>query len=166
MIEQFDKEMTLDPLASIKSNGILGFSVGETTEEVFSRIKTLGLLTEEEINRGKQSVAAGIERVELGDLVIGQSMFKDISSIHLNINRIGLKTITVNIEYQPNITPQQQLEQLVELVINNTGQMPKHRLNDLFVWDLANSKISLSYGINFDVGNVICLEFDKLSGLT
>lgn len=166
MIEQSDKEMMLNPLASIKSNGILGISVGETIEEVFSRIKILGLLTEEEINKWKKSVTVGIERVELGDLVIGQSMFKDVSSIHLNINRFGLKTITVNIKRQQNNTPQQQLEQLAGLLITITGQMPKHRLNDLFIWNIANNSISLSYGIDFNVANVICLEFDNLSVLS
>ena len=55
MIEQSDKEMMLNPLASIKSNGILGISVGETIEEVFSRIKILGLLTEEEISGNNRS---------------------------------------------------------------------------------------------------------------
>ena len=43
-MEQSDKEMLLDPLDSIKQNGILGFKLGDTEEEVFSRIKALGLL--------------------------------------------------------------------------------------------------------------------------
>ena len=153
-MEQTDKEMLLNPLNSVKPNGILGFRIGDTKEEVFSRIKTLGLLNDGEIMRGKQSVAAGIENVGIGDLLIGKDMFSEISSIQLNINCFGLKTITVNIKCQQSITPQQQLEQFAIWVISITGKMPKP--GSLF-WDLDNNNLSLYY-IN---SNEICLEFDK-----
>jgi len=153
-MEQSDKDMLFEPLASIKRDGILGLKLGDAEEKVLSRIKTLGLLNDEEIKRGKLSIAAGLKTVESGYLIIGQNMFREISSIQLNINCFGLKTITVNIKRKQNITIQQQLEQLTVLVNYITGQMPTHGLR---LWNLDNNNISVYYIDN----NVICLEFDK-----
>ncbi len=152
-MEQSNKEMLLNPLDSIKQDGILGFKLGDTEEEVFSRIKTLGLMNEREIKMGKQSVAVGIEKVEMGDLMVGGDMFSEISSIHLNINRYGLKTITVNIKRQISISLQQQFERLTVLLIGITGKVPKSGQS---FWELANNSLSL-----YTITDKICLEFDK-----
>ena len=58
-MEQSDKDMLFEPLASIKRDGILGLKLGDTEEKVLSRIKTLGLLNDEEIKRGKLSYKKG-----------------------------------------------------------------------------------------------------------
>lgn len=159
-MEQSDKEMLIKPLASIRPNGILGFRIGDETEEVFSRIRALGLLSDEEIKKEIRTVNVGIDNSESNVIVVGQGMFMDVSSIYLSVNRIGLNSIIVNIKRLLVVTPQQQLKQLSDLLSLITGKMPMSIFN-MYTWNLDSHNIVLSYGTDFDVTDEICLSFDK-----
>ena len=145
-------------LELVKSDGILGFRLGDTTEEVFSRIRNLELLSEEEIKEKTQAFKS--EKMYNSVVVVGQNMFEDVSSIFLSLSSKGLNSIIVNIKHLLSVTPEQQLRQLSNCLSLIVGKTPTNVMYNMFAWSLSKHKIVLSYGTSFDVTDEICLSFD------
>jgi hypothetical protein len=147
-------------LKLVKSDGILGFRLGDTMEEVFSRISNLKLLSKEEINDEIQLVE-NIGDSESHVIVVGQRLFEDVSSVYLNLSHKRLYSIIVNIKHLLFVTPEQQLKQLCDTLSLVIGQTPNIILCNLYTWNLSSHDIILSYGTDFDVTDEICLSFDN-----
>lgn len=147
-------------LNSLKSDGILDFRLGDTVEEVFSRIRKLKLLSDEEIEDYTQ--ALNFEDTNEVVVVVGESVFEDVSGVFLSLSDKGLNSIIVNIKHLLSVSQEQQLKQLSKLLSLITGQTPINYLYNMYIWNLRSHNIVLSYGTDFDVTDEICLSMSVI----
>lgn len=146
-------------LEFVKSDGILGFRLGDKKDEVFSKIKTHSLLADEEINEELEAFESEF-RSDSNVIVVAQGMFEDISSIFLSLNRSGvLDMIIVNIRFNPMVDAEQHINQLKDGVSLLLRQEPISVCHNLYTWQFRNHCVTLSYGTDFDVTDEICLSF-------
>lgn len=147
-------------LNSLKSDGILDFRLGDTVEEVFSRIRKQKLLSDEEIEDYTQ--ALNFEDTNEVVVVVGESVFEDVSGVFLSLSDKGLNSIIVNIKHLLSVSQEQQLKQLSKLLSLITGQTPINYLYNMYIWNLRSHNIVLSYGTDFDVTDEICLSMSVI----
>lgn len=116
-MEQSDKEILLNPLSSVKSNGILGFQINDSMEDVFSRGKSLNLMSDDEIQKQRSAIVNFGSDVNSKEIVIsGDGKFEEISRIVFswNPNREILDLIMV--QFKPEQNLEMQIVQIREKV--------------------------------------------------
>ncbi len=138
-MEQSDKEMLLNPLASVKPNGILGFRLGDKREKVFDRIKELDLFANYEDDK----------------IIIRDEKISGISRIQLDFNaRSMIYTIIVFINHYAL-----SLQQVLSLLILYLKTKPKTIGNNMFECRYDFSVITICYLTEFSTSNDIELSF-------
>lgn len=81
-----NKNLLRDPLNTVKPNGILGFIIGDNIDDVFSKIKCQGMMSEKDINEKKQTIEYdNYAESHLVDIEMG--LPEEISRIYLVLNR-------------------------------------------------------------------------------
>ena len=161
MDSYIEKTILIHPLDSVKPDGILGFRIGDSMEEVFSRIKRLGLMSDIEIKERKDTINEFEKDSDSKIINTGIGMFEEISRIDFVLNRRDvLNLIQVYFRFCLQTTPQQQVVLLTLKLSMYLGQ-PQNLLQNMYTWRCGNHNINLSYLTDFDMNNVPVLSFDN-----
>ena len=116
-MEQSNNETLLNPLSSVTSNGILGFHINDSMEDVFSRAKSLFLMSDDEIQEQRSAIVNFGNDINSKEIVIsGNGKFEEISRIVFSWNPISKILDLIMVQFKPEKNLEMQIIQIKEKV--------------------------------------------------
>lgn len=157
MTYDLDENLLRDPLNNVKPNGIFGFKIGDTMVDVFSSIKSQGMMSEKDIYEKKKAIDYdNYSESHIVDVEIG--IPEEISRISLVLNR-QKELDGIQVFFKQQINPNQYFMQLKDRLSLLLKASPTYNFN-IYSWRCGKYNVNLSYISAFDPGNEISLSFN------
>lgn len=137
-IRQKRAQATMNPIDSIVQNGTMGFLIGDSKAFTLSRIKHLGMATNEDFDKYKMCSSFGYDKIE-----VAHNIYNHIKEISFDFKNDKLQQISILFDKKPD-----EISEFFNIV--------KHRIEDFRLGEPTfehdgiakwNNKISLYYDV-------------------
>lgn len=137
-IRQKHAKKTMNPIDSIVQNGTMGFLIGDSKAFTLSRIKHLGMATNEDFDEYKMCSSFGYDKIE-----VAHDMYNHIKEISFDFKNDKLQQISILFDKKPD-----EISEFFNIVKHRIENFrlgePTFEHDGIAKW---NNKVSLFYDV-------------------